>query len=83
MEGLAHEYDCDGHTTLLNQGLEQGLDLPFGCMGGACTTCKAKLIQGKVEMEDHSSLRPEEIEQGWILTCQAVPKSDFIHIVIE
>ena len=83
MDDMAHEYDCDDHVTLLTQALDQGLNLPFGCMGGACTTCKARLVQGKVKMEDHSSLSPEEVEQGWILTCQAVPLSDFIHIVIE
>lgn len=83
IRGTAYEYNCDGHTTLLEQALDQGIDLPFGCMAGACTACKAKLVKGKVEMEEHSSLEDEEVEEGWILTCQAFPQADFIHIVIK
>ncbi|MCY4643450.1 MAG: 2Fe-2S iron-sulfur cluster-binding protein [Bacteriovoracales bacterium] len=83
MDGKSYEYDCNEQTTLLEQALAQKISLPFSCMSGACTTCQAKLISGEVDMEDHSSLDDDEVERGQILTCQAKPLSDFVHVEIE
>jgi ring-1,2-phenylacetyl-CoA epoxidase subunit PaaE len=63
------------HTTILEASLQRGADLPFSCKGGVCCTCKAKLLEGQVEMDVHWGLEEEEIEQGYILTCQSHPKS--------
>ena len=52
------------------------MDLPYSCKGGVCSTCKAKLLEGKVDMDITHGLEPGEIEQGFILTCQAHPISD-------
>ena len=62
-------------TSILDTGSASGLDLPYACKGGVCCTCKAKLIEGKVEMEVNYGLEPEELEAGYILTCQAYPRS--------
>ena len=83
MEGKSYEYHCDEHVTLLEQALKESISLPFSCMAGACTTCQAHLVSGRVEMEDHSSLDEEDIEAGQILTCQAMPRSDVVHIKVE
>jgi len=56
--------------------LQQGADLPYACKGGVCCTCKARLVEGKVEMDVHWGLEDEEIAQGYILTCQSHPKSE-------
>jgi len=61
---------------ILDAGINQGMDLPFSCKGGVCSTCKAKLVEGEVDMDITHGLEPEEIEQGFILTCQAHPVSD-------
>ena len=61
---------------ILDAALKQGADLPFSCKGGVCCTCKAKLIEGEVDMEVHWGLEQEEIEQGYILTCQSHPKTE-------
>lgn len=61
---------------ILDAALAQGADLPYACKGGVCCTCKAKLIEGEVEMEVNWGLEHEEIEQGFILTCQALPITD-------
>jgi ring-1,2-phenylacetyl-CoA epoxidase subunit PaaE len=58
---------------ILDAAMQQGADLPFACKGGMCCTCKAKLLQGKVHMDINYALEPEEIAQGYILTCQAHP----------
>ena len=61
--------------TILEAGLAQGADLPFACKGGVCCTCKAKLIEGEVEMEANYGLEKSEIKDGFILTCQSHPRS--------
>ena len=53
-----------------------GMDLPFACKGGMCSTCRAKLVEGDARMEVNYSLEPWELEAGFILTCQARPCSD-------
>ena len=60
---------------ILDAALRNNADLPFACKGGVCCTCKAKLIEGDAPMEVNYALEKEEVEQGYILTCQAIPKS--------
>jgi ring-1,2-phenylacetyl-CoA epoxidase subunit PaaE len=63
-------------TTILDAALQQGADLPYACKGGVCCTCKAKLVEGEVSMDVHWGLEEEEIEKGFILTCQSHPKTE-------
>ncbi len=51
-------------------------DLPFACKGGVCGTCRAKVVSGEVDLQRNFALEPEEIEAGFVLTCQSVPVSD-------
>lgn len=62
--------------SILDAALKQGADLPFACKGGVCCTCKAKLIEGEVDMDVNYGLEQEEIEQGFILTCQSHPRTE-------
>lgn len=64
----------DGEN-ILDAGLRNAVDLPFSCKGGVCATCKARLLEGQVEMDSNQSLRQEEIDNGYILTCQSHPVS--------
>ena len=61
---------------ILDAGIHNGLDLPYACKAGVCSTCKAKLIKGQVDMDIHHGLEAHEIAAGYILTCQAHPVSD-------
>ncbi len=72
-----------GGETILDAALKTGADLPFACKGGVCCTCRAKLLKGEVDMEKNYALEPEELEQGFILTCQAHPKSDEVHVSFD
>jgi len=65
-----------GSNNILDAALAQNADLPFACKGGVCSTCKAKVIEGKVDMEVNYALEKEEVEQGYVLTCQAIPCSE-------
>lgn len=69
-----------GGESILDAALKVRKDLPFACKGGVCATCKAKVTNGKTEMDLNYSLSDEEIEQGFILTCQAHPISDEVTV---
>ncbi len=62
-------------STLLDAAMRAGADLPFSCKGGVCSTCKAKIMEGEVEMEVCYGLEPDEVAAGYVLTCQSHPKT--------
>ena len=70
------EMDVADHDNILDAALANDADLPFACKGGVCCTCRAKVIEGKVEMKLNYGLEPDEVEAGYVLTCQAVPTTD-------
>lgn len=65
-------------NSILNAAMATGADLPYACKKGMCCTCKAKLVEGEVEMDRVYGLESDEIDQGFILTCQAHPRSEKI-----
>jgi ring-1,2-phenylacetyl-CoA epoxidase subunit PaaE len=78
VDGRSFDFDLslNSDITILDAALKEGADLPFACKGGMCCTCKAKLTEGEVEMDVHWGLEHEEVEQGYILTCQSHPKTE-------
>jgi ring-1,2-phenylacetyl-CoA epoxidase subunit PaaE len=77
LDGIMFDFDLGFNAEpILDAALKQGADLPFSCKGGVCCTCKARLIEGEVDMEVHWGLEQEEIEKGYILTCQSHPKTE-------
>ena len=78
LDGRSFDFDLslNSDTSILDAALKQGADLPFACKGGVCCTCKAKLLEGEVEMDVHWGLEHEEVEQGFILTCQSHPTTE-------
>lgn len=78
LDGRTFLFDIplNSDATILDAAMQQGADVPYACKGGVCCTCKAKLVEGKVEMDVHWGLDHEEIEQGFILTCQAHPTTE-------
>lgn len=67
-------------NNILDAALQQGADLPFACKGGVCCTCRAKLLEGQVTMDVNFALEPEEVELGFILTCQSHPITENVLI---
>ncbi|MFT5610208.1 MAG: ring-1,2-phenylacetyl-CoA epoxidase subunit PaaE [Arenicella sp.] len=72
---IMFDLNKDGEN-ILDAAMNNGADLPFSCKGGVCATCKAKVVEGSVDMDINHSLSPQEVEDGMVLTCQAHPTSD-------
>jgi ring-1,2-phenylacetyl-CoA epoxidase subunit PaaE len=76
LDGVSFQLKLGYHgENVLDAAMKKGADLPFACKGGVCCTCKAKLVAGKVEMDVNYGLEAEEIAAGFILTCQAHPRT--------
>ncbi|MBS0530885.1 MAG: phenylacetate-CoA oxygenase/reductase subunit PaaK [Proteobacteria bacterium] len=75
VDGKRREVPVTEGESILDAALRAGMDLPFACKGGMCSTCRAKLVEGEAEMEVNYSLEPWETDAGFILTCQARPIS--------
>ena len=71
--------ESDGNS-ILDQLLDQGYDAPYSCKGGVCSTCKAKVTEGEATLDVNFSLSDKELQEGYILTCQAHPVGSSIAI---
>lgn len=73
-------FTCNEHESILNAALREGIQLPYGCRGGSCGACKVVLLEGETVYGDNDpeALTDKEIDEGWILSCQAQPQSAVI-----
>lgn len=76
MDGKERRFGMSGDQSVLQAGLAQGLELPYSCAGGVCSTCRAKLVKGKADMPINYALEPWELEAGFVLACQCYPLSE-------
>jgi len=78
LDGVSSTVDSpvDAHESVLNAALRVRPDVPFACAGGVCGTCRARVLEGSVTMTENYALEPEELERGYVLTCQSHPTSD-------
>ena len=76
LDGNSHEISVNEGETILEAAINANLDPPYACRVAACCSCKAKLLEGEVKMDDDEPLTEEEIDEGFILTCQSHPKSE-------
>lgn len=80
LKGKTITLHLDGSKTILDELIDKGEDPPYSCTSGACSTCIAKVTRGSVTMDACFALDDDEVEEGYILTCQARPKSDEVEI---
>lgn len=81
LDGISFDFPLAYNgLSILDAALQQGADLPYACKGGVCATCRARLVNGEVSMDTNYALEPEEVAQGFILTCQSHPRTPGVEV---
>ena len=77
IDGAAREFTLEkGRENVIDAALRQGIELPYSCKGGVCSTCRAKLVEGEVDMDVNFALEDYEVARGFVLCCQSYPVTD-------
>jgi ferredoxin len=80
LSGQEATFDLTPGDSILEGALQLRSDAPYACMGGACGTCRAKLLDGTAEMDQNFALGPDELDAGYVLTCQSHPTSPSVSV---
>ena len=84
MDGDEYEFNLNTNdVSILDAAQKIGLDVPYACKGGVCCTCKAKVLEGTVHMDVNYALEQDEVEDGYILTCQAHPTAKSVVVSFD
>jgi ring-1,2-phenylacetyl-CoA epoxidase subunit PaaE len=81
LDGRSSTATVEPGTAILDGAQRVRPDLPFACKGGVCGTCRALLVEGQVTMRRNYALEQAELDAGYILTCQSLPRSD--HVTVD
>ena len=82
-DGETTTFECDEETPILEAAEEAGVDHPYSCRAGSCSSCCMKIVVGTVNQEDQFFLDDDQLESGFVLTCVALPSSATITLLTE
>ena len=77
-EGIDSTVECPDNKYILDQAEDSGLELPFSCRSGACSTCCVKIKEGTLDQSEQEYLDEDQIKEGYALICCSYPKSDLV-----
>lgn len=83
LDGNSVTFPYDSDESILDVAFQNGMDLPYACKGGVCSTCVACVQEGEVDMDINYALEPDELERGLVLTCQSRPKTDKVKLTFD
>lgn len=83
LDGKIYETEADEKTSILTAALKAGIDAPYSCQGGVCSTCRIKVLKGDVHLDQNFGISESEVKQGFSLSCSSYPRSREIQVSFD
>ncbi len=83
LDGDEYQVEVEDGQTILDAAIDAGIDPPYACKAASCCTCRARVLSGEIKMDANDPLSEEEIEEGFVITCQSHPLTDDVVVTYD